>query len=86
MSKTSRSDYERRLLEEIQDFPESELPKMLKLIHFIKNEVFEVKSRKEEDLQLFWASFGSWKDERAPEAIIKEIYASRKSTDRDIQL
>ena len=86
MSKTSRSDYEQRLLEEIQDFPESELPKMLKLIHFIKNEVFEVKSRKEEDLQLFWASFGSWKDERTPEDIIKEIYASRKSTDRDIQL
>ena len=56
-------------------------PKMLKLIHFLKEEIFEVKKRKEEDFRLFWESFGSWKDERSPEEIIKEIYASRKSTD-----
>jgi len=40
----------------------------------------------EEDLRLFWQSFGSWKDERSPEQIIQEIYESRKSTSRDIQL
>ena len=82
----SRADYEERLLKEIEDFPESQLPKMFKLIHFLKEEVFEVERQKEEDLRLFWESFGSWKDERRPEEIIKEIYASRKSTDRDIQL
>jgi len=41
---------------------------------------------KGEDLQMFWDSFGSWQDERAPEEIIREIYESRKSTSRDIQL
>ena len=66
--------------------PESEIPKILKLIHFFKDEILEIEKGKEEDLQLFWESFGSWKDERPPEEIIKEIYASRKSTDRDIQL
>jgi len=86
MIKRARADYEQRLLKEIQDFPESELPKMLKLIHFLKEEIFGVEKRKEQDLRLFWKSFGSWKDERPPEEIINEIYASRKSTERDIQL
>ena len=86
MIKRTRAGYEQRLLKEIQDFPESELPKMLKLIHFLKEEIFGVQKRKEQDLRLFWKSFGSWKDERPPEEIINEIYASRKSTERDIQL
>ena len=86
MIKRTRAGYEQRLLKEIQDFPESELPKMLKLIHFLKEEIFGVEKRKEQDLRLFWKSFGSWKDERPPEEIINEIYASRKSTERDIQL
>ena len=81
----SRSDYEQRLLEEIGDLPESELPKVLKLIHFFKEEFFEI-DKQEEDLRLFRESFGSWKDERPPEEIIQEIYESRKSTSRDIQL
>ena len=86
MIKRPRADYEQRLLKEIQDFPEFELPKVLKLIHFLKEEIFGVEKRKEEDLRLFWESFGSWKDERPPEEIINEIYASRKSTERDTQL
>ena len=86
MIKRPRADYEQRLLKEIQGLPESELPKMLKLIHFLKEEIFGVEKRKEQDLRLFWKSFGSWKDERPPEEIINEIYASRKSTERDIQL
>jgi len=86
MATNSRTEYEQHLLNEIQDLPESEIPKILKLIHFFKDEILEIEKGKEEDLQLFWESFGSWKDERPPEEIIKEIYASRKSTDRDIQL
>ena len=86
MIKRPRADYEQRLLKEIQDFPESELPKVLNLIHFLKEEIFGVEKRKEEDLRLFWESFGSWKNERPPEEIINEIYASRKSTERDTQL
>lgn len=86
MATTSRTEYEQHLLNEIRDLPESEIPKILKLIHFLKDEILEVEKGKEEDLRLFWESFGSWKDKRPSEEIIKEIYASRRSTDRDIQL
>lgn len=40
----------------------------------------------EEDQRLFWASFGSWQDERSAEEIIAEIYAARTSTERAVQL
>lgn len=86
MATNSRTEYEQHLLNEIRDLPESEIPKILKLIHFFKDEILEIEKRKEEDLQLFWESFGSWKDERPPEEIINEILASRKSIVRDIQL
>ena len=82
----SRTDYEKRLLNEIRNLPESELPKILKLIHFLKEEILETEEPKEEDLRLFWESFGSWEDEKSPGEIIQEIYKSRKSTIRDIQL
>lgn len=86
MATRSRNEHEQRLLNEIRDLPESEITKILKLIHFLKEEIFEIEKRKEEDLQLFWESFGSWKDERPPEEIIQEIYESRKSTTRAVQL
>ena len=86
MATTPRTEYEQHLLNEIRDLPESEMPKLLKLIHFYKDEILEIESQEEGDLQLFWESFGSWEDERPTEEIIKEIYASRKSTDRGIQL
>ncbi len=86
MIKKTRADYERRLLGEIQDLPETELPKMLKLFHFLKEEMFDVEEREEDNIRLFWESFGSWEDDRSTDEIIDEIYASRKSTGREIQL
>ena len=34
----------------------------------------EVRNEKDEDRRKFWASFGSWEDDRAAEEIIEEIY------------
>lgn len=82
---TCSNNYKQRLLDEIQGLSESELSKILKLVHFLKKEVLETEER-EEDLKLFWDSFGSWKDDRTPEEIIQEIYKSRKSSIREIQL
>ncbi|MCK4389420.1 MAG: hypothetical protein KAV83_04180 [Desulfobacterales bacterium] len=62
------------------------MPKILKLIHFLKEEILQIESVKGEDLEMFGESFGSWQDERSPEEIIHETYESRKSTSRDIQL
>ena len=82
----TRADYEQYVLNEIRDLPESELPKVLKMIHFLKEEIFQIESAKEEDLEMFWESFGSWQDQRSTEELIRDIYESRKSADRDIQL
>ncbi len=40
----------------------------------------------EEDMRLFWESFGSWEDDRTTEEIIKDIYGARKTVERSIQL
>ncbi len=82
----TRSDYEQYVLKEIKDLPESDLPKVLKMIHFLKEEILQVDRGKGEDLELFWESFGSWQDQRSTEEIIRDINESRKSTVRDIQL
>ena len=82
----TRTDYEQYVLKEIRDLPESDLPKVLKMIHFLKEEIFQIDSAKGEDLEMFWESFGSWQDQRPTEEIIRDIYESRKSTYRDIQL
>ena len=86
MPRVSRSEYEKRLLDEIRNLQEPEISKVLKLIHFLKEEILEIEGRKEDHLQLFWDSFGSWRDERPPEEIIRELYKSRQSSSRDIQL
>jgi hypothetical protein len=77
MTTRTRTDYEQHLLQEIRDLPESELPKVLKIIHFLKEEIFQIESAKGEDLELFWESFGSWQDERSTEEIIQDVYESR---------
>lgn len=84
MTAISRSDYEKNVLKEIRDLPESELPKVLKMIHFFKEEILQYGNG--DDLELFWASFGSWQDERSAEEIIQDVRESRKSTMRTIEL
>ena len=83
---TSRTQYEQRVLDELQDIPEVELPKVIKFLHFLKQEIFGLEESPDEDLQLFWESFGSWQDTRTAEEIIRDIYASRTSTERIGQL
>lgn len=83
---TTRNDYEKCILREISDLPESELPKVLKMVHFLKEEILQTESGKGEDLAIFLESFGSWQDERPSEEIIRDIRVSRKSTNRGIQL
>jgi hypothetical protein len=83
---TTRSDYEKSILREISDLPESELPKILKMVHFLKEEILQIENPKGEDFEMFLDSFGSWQDERSSEEIIRDIRESRKSTSRNIQL
>jgi hypothetical protein len=73
-----RDDYEQFLLKEIRGIPESELPKIIKMIQLLKEEILQEERVRGEDLDLFWKSFGGWQDERSPEEIIREIRESRK--------
>ena len=52
MTARTRADYEETLLKEIKDFPESELGKVLKMVHFLKEEIFGTENEKREDLEL----------------------------------
>jgi len=83
---TLRADYEEQVLYELQDIPDAELPKFLKLLHFLKTEIFDSEQQNAEDLRVFWESFGSWQDHRTAEEIIADIYASRTSTERASEL
>jgi len=82
----TRTETVDRLLDEINNLPESEIKKILKLIRFLKEEILETGKEEETNLKLFWESFGSWQDERSAEDIIRDIYESRKSSTRDVQL
>ncbi|MEW6620737.1 MAG: hypothetical protein AB1422_15615 [bacterium] len=67
------------------------LPKEYKSLksHMVKIIIIE-KEKKEktlsEETKLFWDSFGSWKDERDEEEIVKDIYETRKSSKGEIRL
>ena len=38
----------------------------------------ETQGNEDEDRRRFWASFGSWEDDRTTEEIIEDIYRSRR--------
>ena len=38
----SRTEYEKHLLNGIKDLPDSEMPKILKLVHFFKDEILGI--------------------------------------------
>ncbi len=41
---------------------------------------------KDKDFRQFWESFGSWQDERSAKEIVRDIYKTRRSRTRDVQL
>ncbi|OPX25462.1 MAG: hypothetical protein DRP97_02525 [Candidatus Latescibacterota bacterium] len=46
----------------------------------------EAENREDENSRRFWASFGSWEDDRTAEEIIEDIYSSRKSSGKEVVL
>ncbi len=65
---------------------ESEFFESVMKANTVEPDGFNPLSDSEEDLLLFWESFGSWQDDRTPEEIIREIYMTRTPTERDISL
>ncbi|GAA6620262.1 hypothetical protein [Scytonema sp. NUACC26] len=42
--------------------------------------------QKNHPLEMFMESFGAWEDDRTPEEIVKDIYESRSTSNRDYHL
>lgn len=83
---TVEIDYERDVFEEIQRFPVAELPKVLKLLSVLREDIFDVATDAEEDAQRFWNSFGSWQDTHTAEDLVAMIYTARYTPDREMAL
>jgi len=54
MTAWTKADYEQFLLSEIRELAEYELAKILKLIHFVKEEIFQTENAKKSILKYFW--------------------------------
>jgi hypothetical protein len=83
---TINVDYERQVFEEIQRFPVTELPKVLKLLAVLREDILDVATDNVADAQRFWNSFGSWQDTRSAEELVTEVYAACYTPDREIGL
>jgi hypothetical protein len=70
------------------DIPREYLDRQIEILIFPYDLEYESEQdeQTDEDSRLFWESFGSWQDERTAEKIIEDIYSSRTSTERELQL
>ena len=66
--------HEEEILKEIKKLPESALPKILKLIEFLKNELLDQKLEEKRESTGFC---GIWEDERSADDIIDDINSHR---------
>ncbi len=86
MNTATRTNFEHSILREVKNLPEHDLEKILKLVLFLKKEIFLTSKFDESDSQKFWDTFGGWQDDRPAVEIINDIYGSRKSTGRIVEL
>ncbi len=78
----TKTKQEEEILKEIRDLPEIVQEKMLKIVHFFKSEIVENKSTEEKATAEFLSVCGTWENNRSIEEQIRDVYASRKSTNR----
>ncbi len=74
--------YEEEILKEIQDLPESMQEKLAKIVHFLKKEIILPEFNEKTATDEFLSVCGMWKDNRTVDEQLKDIYSSRKSTNR----
>ncbi len=78
----TKTRQEEEILKEMRDLPEVVQEKMLKMVHFLKSEIIEKKSTEEKATAEFLSVCGTWDDNRSVEEQIRDVYSSRKSTNR----
>jgi hypothetical protein len=78
----AKTKQEESILREIQGLPVMVQEKIIKIIHFLKSEIIENNYSEEKATNAFLSICGTWDDTRSVEDQIKDIYSSRKSTNR----
>lgn len=78
----TKTRYEEQILKEMRDLPEIVQEKIVKIIHFFRSDILDKKLSEEKATEEFLSVCGTWEDERSIKKQIKEVYSSRRSTNR----
>lgn len=78
----TKTIYEEEILKEIQDLPESMQEKLARIVHFLKKEIIRPNFNEKIATDEFLSVCGAWEDDRTIDEQLKDIYSSRKSTNR----
>ncbi|GJQ49945.1 MAG: hypothetical protein H3C64_09690 [Candidatus Kuenenia stuttgartiensis] len=74
----TRAEYEKIILREVREMPGEVLPKVVKIIHSLKEGVLSVKVRHKKRETKGSGLYGIWNDERSAAEIIKDIRLHRE--------
>lgn len=78
----TKTVYEEQILKEMRDLPEIVQEKIVKIVHFFRSDILERKLTEEKATEEFLSVCGTWEDDRSVEEQIKDVYSSRRSTNR----
>jgi len=78
----TKTVYEEKVLREMQALPATAQEKLARIIHFMRSEILPSEFDEKKTTEEFLAVCGTWEDDRSIEEQVRDIYSSRKSTNR----
>ena len=78
----TKTVYEEKVLREMQALPATAQEKLARIIHFMRSEIIPSEFDEKKITEEFLSVCGTWEDDRSIEDQIRDIYSSRKSTNR----
>ncbi|MBI4653442.1 MAG: hypothetical protein HY752_00345 [Nitrospirae bacterium] len=78
----TKTVYEEKVLREMQALPAPAQEKLARIIHFMRSEIMLSEFDEKKTTEEFLSVCGTWEDDRSVEEQIRDIYSSRKSTNR----
>lgn len=78
----TKTVYEEKVLRDMQALPASAQGKLARIIHFMRSELIPSELDEKKTTEELLSVCGTWEDDRSIEEQIRDIYSSRKSTNR----
>ncbi|MBI5682161.1 MAG: hypothetical protein HZC45_03185 [Deltaproteobacteria bacterium] len=78
----TKTVYEEEVLRDMQALPASAQGKLARIIHFMRSEIITSEFDEKKITEELLSVCGTWEDDRSIEEQIRDIYSSRKSTNR----